>query len=204
LGEKNKTLWGRDYYFDQLGSFKFKISFPSFYQVNHSQVMALYNKILEFADLKRKDVVVDAYAGVGTICAWVANLAGEVYGIEEVASACSDAEANMKMNRIGNVKYGEGRVEEILPELLKMGIKPSVIIVDPPRAGCTSEAIKALPAARPAKIIYVSCAPATLGRDLKKLTAAGYALKVVQPIDMFPHTAHIESVSLLEKTARAC
>ncbi|MBU0686723.1 MAG: 23S rRNA (uracil(1939)-C(5))-methyltransferase RlmD [Candidatus Margulisbacteria bacterium] len=197
LGNKTKVIWGRDHYIDQLGDFKFKVSFPSFYQVNSKQTEVLYDQILKLAGLKSNDIVIDAYAGVGTIAAWVASRCKEVYGIEEIEEACFDAEENMQMNHIYNVKYGQGRVEEIFQEFKRLEIKSDVVILDPPRAGCSAEAIQSILKAKPKKIIYVSCAPPTLARDLKKFIDAGYTLKAVQPVDMFPHTPHIESVSLL-------
>jgi len=209
LGEKNKLLWGRGHYFEQLGSslrggegggqYKFKVSFPSFYQVNSAQVGNLYDLVLEMAALRKSDVVLDAYAGVGTIAAYLAPHCETVYGIEEMPAACKDAEENMQLNNIENVRYGQGLVEDILPEFLKMDVHPNIVVLDPPRAGCTEMAIQWILKFKPKKIIYVSCAPATLARDLKKIIAAGYKLKAVQPIDMFPHTPHIESVSCLTR-----
>jgi 23S rRNA (uracil1939-C5)-methyltransferase len=196
-GDKQKVLWGRDYYVDKLGGFQFKVNFASFYQVNSAQAEVLYGRVLAMADLRKKDVVVDAYAGVGTIAAYLAPHCEIVYGIEEVPEACKDAEENMRLNNIENVRYGQGKLEEIAPEFFKMGIRPNVVVLDPPRAGCTEAAIQSILKFQSPKIVYVSCAPATLARDIKKFMVAGYKLKVVRPVDMFPHTPHVESISLL-------
>jgi len=193
LGEINRTIWGRDHIYDKLGDLKFKISNTSFYQVNPIQTEVLYNKALEFAELTGKETVIDAYSGIGTVALWFAKRAQFVYGIEEVKQAVYDAAENAELNRIENCRFNLGKVERLLSEL-KEG---DVLIIDPPRGGCEEKVLKTIAKSKFRKIIYISCNPSTLARDLAYLSMNGFKVDVVQPVDMFPHSFHIETASKL-------
>lgn len=195
LGKKNIILYGSGYIYDQLGEYKFKISPLSFYQVNPIQTKVLYNKAIEIAKLEGSETVLDLYCGIGTISIFLSKYIKKVYGIEVVEDAIKDAEENVKINGINNVEFLAGDVEKILPELLKRVI-PDVVFVDPPRKGLDQNTIKNIMKVNPEKIVYISCNPATLARDLR-LLGEKYEVKKVQPVDMFPYTTHVECVALL-------
>lgn len=181
----------------------FRISPVSFFQINSAQAQVLLDQVLAQSGLLQGDsaskVVIDAYAGVGTISAWLAAAAGKVIAIEDFAPAVADGQINLKDNNIENVEFRLGRVEEVVPELASSGLAPHVVVVDPPRKGVDAGVLTHLVKLAPERFVYVSCNPATLARDLKILTASGYKLMGVQPLDMFPQTYHVESVTLLQR-----
>jgi len=195
LGNENELLFGEGYIFDYLDDFKFKISYNSFYQTNSIQTEKLYKKAIEYAELTGKETIFDLYSGIGTIGIFASKNVSKLYGIDSVAEAIQDAKENAKINGIENAEFFAGNVEEILPELRKEK-KPDVIFLDPARRGCEKNALDTILEIEPKRIVYVSCNPATLARDLKILSEK-YDIKNVQPVDMFPFTHHIETVSLL-------
>lgn len=199
LGEKTKVLWGEEYIHDNIGDLTFAISAKSFYQVNPVQTKVLYDKALEYAKLDEHDVVIDAYCGIGTISLFLAQKAKKVYGVEVVPEAIQDAKANAKLNGMDNVEFVVGQAEKIMPEWKREGLNPDVIVVDPPRKGCAPEFLEAMIEMEPKRIVYVSCNPSTLARDLRILEDGGYRTIEVQPVDMFPNTTHVECVALLER-----
>jgi 23S rRNA (uracil1939-C5)-methyltransferase len=195
LGEKSWVLWGRDFIYDKIGNLKFKVSNNSFYQTNPIQTQVLYDKALEFAHLTGKETVIDAYSGIGTVALWFAKHAQYVYGIEEVKEAVYDASENAEINKIENCRFNIGKVEKILPDL-KEG---DVLILDPPRGGCEEIVLKTIVKSNFRKLIYISCNPSTLARDLAYLSSNGFKVEEVQPVDMFPHSFHIETVTKLSR-----
>lgn len=197
LGKKNIVLYGDGYIKDDILGFKFNISPMSFYQVNPVQTEKLYSKAIELADLKGDETIFDLYCGIGTIGICASNKIKKLYGIETVHEAIEDAKKNASLNNIENSEFFAGDVEKALPEFIeKNNIKPDVIFIDPPRKGCDNVAIETILKIAPEKIVYVSCNPATLSRDLKMFSNM-YELKEVTPVDMFPFTSHIETVTLL-------
>lgn len=199
LGLKNITLWGKDNISDYIEEFKFNISPLSFFQVNPIQTEVLYRKALEFASLKGNETVLDAYCGTGTISLFLSKKAKKVYGVEIIKEAIDNAIENAKQNNIDNVEFIVGSCEEEIPKLTLRGIAADVVVVDPPRKGCEKSLLEAIVKMSPEKIVYVSCDPATLARDLKILDESGYKTVEVQPVDMFPMTSHVESVVLIQK-----
>lgn len=199
MGSRNSTLAGRDYIFDRLGGLTFRISPSSFYQVNPAQALVLYEKALDFAGLTGAETVVDAFSGVGTIALFLAGRAKKVYGLEVVPQAVEDARGNADLNKISNVEFITGEVEKCLLELSALGLRPDVVVLDPPRAGCGREALGAVVEMSPSRVVYVSCDPGTLARDLGTLTGRGYRVLEVQPVDMFPWTRHVECVVLMSR-----
>lgn len=199
FGEETKLLSGLEYIYDYIGSIKFAISARSFYQVNPEQTKALYEKALEYAELTGEETVIDAYCGIGTISLFLAQKAKKVYGVEIVPDAIEDAKRNAKLNGIENVEFAVGQAEEIMPKWHAQGIRADVIVVDPPRKGCDHSLLQTIIVMKPKKVVYVSCNPATLARDIAILEQGGYETKEVQPVDMFPHTAHVECCALLVK-----
>lgn len=198
LGEKCITLWGKDIIDDYIGEFKFNISPLSFFQVNPIQTQVLYDKALEYAELTGAETVFDAYCGTGTITLFLSKKAKKVYGVEIVEPAIENANKNAVNNNVDNSEFFVGKSEEVIPALIEQGIVPDVIVVDPPRKGCDTKLLESIGKAKPKRVVYVSCDPSTLARDLKILEEQGYKTKVVQPVDMFPHTSHIENVAKLE------
>ena len=197
LGEKNVTIYGNGYIKDKLGNLTFKISPASFYQVNPSQAEKLYKIGVDAADITKEDVVFDLYCGIGTISLFMAQYAKKVYGIEIVEQAVKDAIENAKMNGINNAEFIAGDVENVLDELINVQkIMPDIVMVDPPRRGLDKTSIKNMLEIKPKKIVYISCNPATLMRDLKELEDA-YEIKSIKPVDMFPFTGHVECCSVL-------
>jgi 23S rRNA (uracil1939-C5)-methyltransferase len=168
--------------------------------VNPVQTEVLYQKALDYAGLTGSEIVIDAYCGIGTISLFLAKHARHVYGVEIVGEAIADARSNAKLNDLHNVSFAVGKAEEVIPAWRAEGIVPDVIVVDPPRKGCEPELLETMIAMRPMRIVYVSCNPATLARDLSHLEAGGYRTVEVQPVDMFPHTVHVESVVLLVRS----
>ncbi|GGN65032.1 23S rRNA (uracil(1939)-C(5))-methyltransferase RlmD [Oceanobacillus indicireducens] len=199
LGEKTKVLWGEEYIHDKIGELTFAISAKSFYQVNPVQTKVLYDKALEYAKIDENDVVIDAYCGIGTISLFLAQKAKKVYGVEVVPEAIHDAKANAKLNEMNNVEFVVGQAEKIMPEWKREGLDPDVIVVDPPRKGCAPEFLEAMIEMEPKRIVYVSCNPSTLARDLRILEDGGYRTNEVQPVDMFPNTTHVELVALMSR-----
>ena len=199
LGHQMKTIWGRNTITDRLGKFTFHISARSFFQVNTKQAEVLYNKAVQYAGLTGKETVIDAYCGTGTITLFLAEKASKVYGIEIVEPAVRDARVNAEINEITNVEFIAGDAVDVMPHMFKQGVRPEVIVVDPPRAGCEKKVLESFAAMEPERIIYVSCNPASLARDLAVLAELGYMTKEIQPVDMFAHTYHVECVALIER-----
>ena len=199
LGHKMKTVWGRDTITDRLGKFTFHISARSFFQVNTAQAEVLYNKAVEYAGLTGTETVIDAYCGTGTITLFLAEKAAKVYGIEMIEPAVADAKVNAQINQVTNVEFVVGDVVDVMPRMFKQGLRPEVIVVDPPRAGCDKKVLETFAAMQPERIVYVSCNPASLARDLAILAELGYKTKEIQPVDMFAQTYHVESVALIER-----
>ena len=196
LGDTITTLWGQDYITDYIGDIKFEISPLSFFQVNPMQTKVLYEKALEYAKLSGDEVVWDAYCGIGTISLFLAQKAKKVYGVEIVEAAIEDARRNAKINNIENVEFFVGKVEEVIPALYEeKGIKADVIVVDPPRKGCDEALLETMAKMQPKRIVYVSCDPGTLARDLKILSEKGYKVEEAQPVDMFAHSVHVECIA---------
>ncbi len=197
LGDKNINLYGDGYIYDKLGEYTFKISPLSFYQINPLQTEKLYNLAVEYANLSGKETLIDLYCGIGTIGIFMSKQAKKIYGVEIVEQAIEDAKENCKINNISNAKYIVGDTEKVLTELIhEKNIKPDVIVVDPPRKGLDNTTIENIIKIKPKKVVYISCNPATLTRDLAKLEN-DYEIKEIQPVDMFPFTSHVECVSLL-------
>ncbi|MDQ1910554.1 23S rRNA (uracil(1939)-C(5))-methyltransferase RlmD [Paenibacillus sp. GD4] len=204
FGERTKVLWGSEVIYDTIGEVRFAISARSFYQVNPVQTEVLYSKALEYAELRGEETVIDAYCGIGTISLFLAQKAGEVYGVEIVPEAIEDARRNALLNDIRNVRFEVGPAEVVIPAWREKGIAPDVIVVDPPRKGCDNALLETILAMRPERVVYVSCNPSTLARDLHVLEDGGYRTVQVQPVDMFPHTVHVESVALLVRNGTEC
>ena len=197
LGEKNITMYGKGYITDKLGELSFKISPLSFYQVNPVQAEKLYTIGVESANITQKDVVFDLYCGIGTISLFMAKYAKKVYGIEIVKQAVEDAVENAKTNNIENAKFIAGDVEEVLDDLINnKKIIPDIVMVDPPRRGLDKTSIQNILKIKPKKLVYISCNPATLVRDLKELEES-YEINSIKPVDMFPFTSHVECVALM-------
>ncbi len=199
LGLESKTLWGEDTISDYIGDFRFNISPLSFFQVNPTQTEVLYGKALEYANLTGNEEVFDAYCGTGTITLFLSQKAKKVYGVEIIPQAIDNAWINAKENKVENVEFFVGESEVAIPDLINKGVKADVVVVDPPRKGCDKKLLDAITNIDAKKIVYVSCDPSTLGRDLAILEENGYKTLEVQPVDMFPNTAHIENVALLIK-----
>ncbi|MNK76202.1 23S rRNA (uracil-C(5))-methyltransferase RlmCD [compost metagenome] len=197
FGDETRTLWGRDVIYDYIGDVQFAISARSFYQVNPVQTEVLYGKTVEYAGLTGKETVIDAYCGIGTISLFLAQHADQVYGVEIVKEAIEDARINAELNGMRNVKFEVGASEVVIPRWKEQGIEADVIVVDPPRKGCDPQLLNTILAMKPERVVYVSCNPSTLARDLRVLEDGGYRTVEVQPVDMFPHTVHVESVGLL-------
>nr|WP_302596557.1 23S rRNA (uracil(1939)-C(5))-methyltransferase RlmD [uncultured Cellulosilyticum sp.] len=204
LGYETTLLYGKEYIIDKIGDLSFKISPLSFFQVNPLQTEVLYKKALEYAQLTGEETVWDAYCGIGTISLFLAQKAKKVYGVEIVPQAIENAKENAKLNNLTNVEFYTGKAEEVIPRLYKEeGVIAETIVVDPPRKGCDMYLLETLKVMAPQKIVYVSCDPATLARDLAYLTEeAGYTVEEVQPVDMFPHTTHVECCVSLKKLNR--
>ena len=197
LGNRNEVIFGEGYIYDILGDYKFKISPLSFYQVNPIQTEILYNTAIKFLNNKSNNMALDLYCGIGTIGIFASRYFKKVYGIEIVEEAIEDAKYNAKINQIDNIEFFAGDVEKVLPKIIeKDKIKPNIVFVDPPRKGLDNKTKEILKQLQPEQIIYISCNPATLARDLKSLEEK-YEIKEVQPVDMFPYTSHVECCSVL-------
>ena len=197
MGTESITLYGSDYIVEKIGDIKYELSAKSFFQLNPPATKKLYDKVVEFAALKETDVVLDAFCGVGTIGQYVSRNCKEVYGVDIIPAAIEDANDNVKLNNLTNCTYVAGDANKIVPRWKKKGINFDVAIVDPPRVGLGPLA-KNLLAVDAKKIVYVSCNPSTLARDLKVLTRK-YKIRCIQPVDMFPGTAAVEAIALLSK-----
>ena len=199
LGDRYRTLWGRDYLTDALCGFTFRLSVPSFYQVNRAQAEVLYGKALEFAGLTGKETVLDLYCGIGTITLCLARQAKRIVGAEIVPEAVRDARENAARNGASNAEFFCGDAKDAAEKFASEGLRPDVVTVDPPRKGLAPEVADAIAAMGPARIVYVSCDPATLARDAKRLTSLGYAAVRAAAVDLFPGTKHVETVVLMSR-----
>ncbi len=200
LGDKIINLFGKDYIEEKIGDIRFRISPHSFFQINPKQTKRLYDKVLEFAQLTGNETVIDLYCGIGTISLYLAQNARKVYGIEIVPQAIEDAKVNAELNNIKNAEFYAGKAEEVLPRLYRQGLtRADVVVVDPPRKGCDELTLSTIADINPARLIYVSCNPATLARDMKILKGYGFEPEIIQPTDMFPQSIHTESAVLLSK-----
>lgn len=200
LGTECRLLAGNPYIEDYIGDIRYRISPLSFYQVNPKQTKVLYDLALSYADLHGTETVWDLYCGIGTISLFLARNARKVYGVEIVPQAIEDAKANAALNGIANAEFYVGRAEDVLPaKYASDGISADVIVVDPPRKGCAQSLLDTILSMAPKRVVYVSCDSATLARDLKYLTAGGYAVEKVQGVDQFCHSGHVETVVLLSR-----
>ena len=197
LGRENITVFGKGTLTDKIGDVEFEISPNSFYQVNALQTYKLYDIARNMADLKGNETLWDMYCGIGTIGQFMASKAGRIVGVEIVPEAIEDAKRNAVRNDIKNAEYYCGAAEDLAEGLIKKGLKPDVVILDPPRKGCDEKLLNTVVGANPERIVYVSCKPSTLARDLKYLTEKGYNVKKIVPVDMFPRTSHVECCVLL-------
>ena len=177
----------------------FEISPLSFFQVNPVQTEVLYNKALEYANLTGNETVFDIYCGIGTISLFLAQKAKKVYGIEIVEDAIKDAKRNAELNGLENTEFYAGKAEEVVPKMYKEGKKADVVVVDPPRKGCDEKVLDTIVSMDPERVVYVSCNPSTLARDLAYMDERGFKCIEIQPVDMFPHSVHVENVALLER-----
>ena len=200
LGKEVRVLWGKPAIIDTIGTLRYRISPLSFYQVNSTQTERLYQTVLEFADLKGRETVWDLYCGIGTISLFLAQKAARVYGVEVVPEAIADAKINARMNQVENAEFFVGKAEEVLPrEYEQHGKRGDVLVVDPPRKGCEHSLLSCMAQMQPQKIVYVSCDPATLARDVKILGEEGYSVRKIRCVDMFPHSVHVETVVVLSR-----
>ena len=199
LGDSYRTLWGEDFLSDTLCGLTFRLSVPSFYQVNPAQTEVLYGKALEFAGLTGAETVLDLYCGIGTISLVMARKAGMVWGAEVVPQAVDDAIANARRNHIEIARFLCADAGEAARYLEGEGVRPDVVCVDPPRKGLAEDVVDTIADMGPERVVYVSCDPGTLGRDVKRFAGRGYTLKKAVAVDMFPRTAHVETVVLLSK-----
>jgi len=199
LGQEFRTLWGQDTLTDTLCGLEFSLSVPSFYQVNREQAEVLYGKAVEFAALTGDELVLDLYCGAGTITSVMAQHCGRAIGAEIVPEAIENAKAAARHNGLENVEFFCGDAKAVAAELAAKGLRPDVISVDPPRKGLDPEVIDAVAEMAPDRVVYVSCDPATLGRDVKLFAAHGYVAKRACAVDLFPRTSHVETVVLLSR-----
>lgn len=199
FGERTVHLSGEDRLEETLGPLRFELSPRAFFQLNPSQTVHLYDYVKEAAALTGDELVVDAYCGTGTIGLWLAPLACEVRGIEIIDDAVQDARRNAERSGLGNARFYTGRAEKLLPQWVREGVRPDVVVVDPPRTGCDAALLRAILAAKPPRLVYVSCNPSTLAKDCRTLLGGGYSAEWVQPVDMFPQTAHVECVIRIQR-----
>ncbi|VEE12754.1 putative RNA methyltransferase [Streptococcus milleri] len=199
FGKEFHVLYGQDYITDRMLDNDFQIAAPAFYQVNTEMAEKLYQTAIDFAELSTEDIVVDAYSGIGTIGLSVAKHIKEVYGVEVIPQAVENSKKNAELNSISNAHYVCDSAENAIKKWLNQGIKPSVIMVDPPRKGLTESFIKSSVSMNPKKIIYISCNVATMARDIKLYQELGYKLTKVQPVDLFPMTHHVECIALIQR-----
>ncbi|MBG9657312.1 MAG: 23S rRNA (uracil(1939)-C(5))-methyltransferase RlmD [Bacillota bacterium] len=197
FGQETMNLDGSDFIQETLGDLQFELSARTFFQLNPEQTVKLYNEVKRAAGLTGKEKVADAYCGVGTIGLWVADQAAEIRGMDIIRESIEDAKKNAARHGIKHAQYVVGKAEEWLPKWTKEGWKPDVIIVDPPRTGLDQQLLKTILKVQPKKVVYVSCNPSTLAKDISVLSSK-YHVSGIQPVDMFPQTAHVEAVTLLE------
>ncbi|WP_298470061.1 23S rRNA (uracil(1939)-C(5))-methyltransferase RlmD [uncultured Psychrobacillus sp.] len=198
FGDQTNLLWGKPTIEDLIGDVRFEISARSFYQVNPEQTEVLYQQALDYAQLEGDETVIDAYCGIGTISLFLAQKAKQVLGVEIVPQAIEDAKRNAELNGFTNTFFEAGPAEEVIPRWYKEGKTADVLVVDPPRKGCDEALLTTIIEQRPKRVVYVSCNPATLARDLRILEDGGYKTQEIQPVDMFPQTTHCEVVTWLE------
>ncbi|MCI5623157.1 23S rRNA (uracil(1939)-C(5))-methyltransferase RlmD [Anaerostipes sp.] len=204
LGNKIQEVYGPAYIHDYIGNVKYQIGPLSFFQVNPKQTKVLYEKALEYAQLNGEETVWDLYCGIGTISLFLAQKAKQVYGVEIVKEAIDDARLNARMNGFDNAQFFVGKAEEVLPrEYEKNGVYADVIVVDPPRKGCDGKLLDTMVKMAPKRIVYVSCDPATLARDVKVLGENGYQVEKVSVVDQFSHSSHVETVCLMSRKAKS-
>ncbi|MGV2940268.1 23S rRNA (uracil(1939)-C(5))-methyltransferase RlmD [Mesobacillus sp. LC4] len=196
FGSETTTLEGSDFIQETLGDLQFELSARTFFQLNPEQTVKLYNEAKAAAMLTGKEKLVDAYCGVGTIGLWMADQAGEVRGMDVIAESIEDAKKNAEKHGVKHAKFYMGKAEELLPKWLNEGWRPDVVVVDPPRTGCDEEFLKTVLKIQPKTFVYVSCNPSTLAKDITTLSSK-YKVEYIQPVDMFPHTSQIESVTRL-------
>jgi len=202
IGDYEKVYCGTGFIHDKIGNYKFRISANSFFQTNTLQAENLYKTVMEFTELKGDEIIYDLYSGAGTIAIYVSDKAERIYGFESVKSALKDAEKNAKINSVDNVEFIQANLYKTFLQIVerKKIPNPDVIIIDPPRSGMHKNTVDDVIQLNPEKIVYVSCNPATQARDIKLMVEAGYKLYKMKPVDMFPHTYHIENVALLHKS----
>ncbi len=200
LGSEYRTLWGRDWLEEELCGHVFRLSVPSFFQVNRAQTQVLYRRALEFAALTGEETVVELYCGIGAISLTLAQRAGRVIGVEIVPQAVADAQENARRAGLeGKTRFECGDAADLAAQLKREGTRPDVVVVDPPRKGLDPTVVDTIAQMGPDRVVYVSCDPATLARDVKRLTALGYRPAQAEAVDLFPRTAHVETVLLLVK-----
>ncbi|WP_227938046.1 23S rRNA (uracil(1939)-C(5))-methyltransferase RlmD [Alkalihalobacillus deserti] len=197
FGEKTIHLAGEETIEEKLGDLSFELSARAFFQLNPTQTVKLYNFVKKAAELTGNEKVVDAYCGVGTIGLWLAKEAAEVRGMDVIEASIEDARANARNHGYNHVSYEVGKAEDWLPRWKKEGWKPDVVVVDPPRTGCDDKLLETIMEVKPKRMVYVSCNPSTLAKDVDRLSKKGYKVKLIQPVDMFPWTAQVESVTEL-------
>ena len=202
LGEESRVLFGSGYIEEELCGLRFRISPKAFYQINPIQTEILYNKALEFAELSGTERLLDAYCGTGTIGIIASKSAGEVIGVELNGDAVKDAKVNAELNGVRNIKFIKADAGKFMVEAAEFGEKFDTVIMDPPRAGASLDFLKSLVTLAPDRIVYISCNPETQARDLSYLTRKGYKVRKIQPVDMFPHTEHVEVVAMLSKSEK--
>jgi 23S rRNA (uracil1939-C5)-methyltransferase len=199
LGKKFEKIYGSEKLTMHLGSLKFKISAPAFFQVNTKQTEKLYERALKMADLDGSEIVYDLYCGTGSISLFLAKASKKVIGIEIIKEAIDDARENAKINDINNVEFYAGDVKEVFPKRYAKGDIADVVVIDPPRKGCNEKVIDTICEMEPKKVVYISCNPATLARDIKYFNLKGYKVELIELVDLFAHSVHIESVVKLVK-----
>ncbi len=199
LGEKSRVLYGNGYIEEDLCGFRFRISPKAFYQINPIQTEVLYKTAIEYADLTGNETVLDAYCGTGTIGIFASKAAKKVIGVELNPDAIANAKINAELNNVKNIEFFCGDAGKFMVEAAECGAEYDVVIMDPPRAGASLEFLRSLVTLSPKKVVYISCNPETQARDFSYLTRKGYKVKRIQPVDMFPHTEHVETVALLSK-----
>jgi len=202
LGNRYRTLWGENSLMDELCGLKFRLSVPSFYQVNALQTEILYKKVLDFAAITEEETVLDLYCGIGTITLCLAKKAKQVIGVEVIPEAIADAKENAQRNEIENVEFFCGDAADIAVKLATEGVRPDVVTVDPPRKGLAEEVIVSIVEMEPKRLIYVSCNPATMGRDIERFAKRGYQAIRVEAVDLFPRTIHVETVVLMSRVEK--
>ncbi|HLO12558.1 MAG TPA: 23S rRNA (uracil(1939)-C(5))-methyltransferase RlmD, partial [Pseudoneobacillus sp.] len=195
-GDETFALAGEEFIQETLGDLHFELSARTFFQLNPQQTVKLYNEVKKAAALTGEEKIVDAYCGVGTIGLWLADQAAEVRGMDIIPESIDDAKKNAKRQGFTHTKFVPGKAEEVLPKWIKKGWHPDVIIVDPPRTGIDGQLLQTILQVKPKKVIYVSCNPSTLAKDIETLSKS-FQVDYIQPVDMFPHTSHVESCTLL-------